>query len=131
MNEAKKENVDPLGYRKTAAYGVAVALNLQGRRKVKGGPEHLTVFSGQKVTWKFLNTSDKPATFVLAVKKGEIYEHPFVEERPWTVTAGGKLGTADLTLTIKSFSKPARYHYDITIEGEPDSTLDPELDIWP
>ena len=131
MSAGKNENVDPLGYRKSAAYGVAVALTLQGKRKVKGGPERLAVFSGQKVSWKFLNTSEKPATFVLTVKKGEPYEHPFVEEQPWKVTAGGNLGTADLTLTIKSFAKPARYHYDIKIEGDPDSALDPELDIWP
>jgi hypothetical protein len=131
MIEAKKPSVDPLGYRKSVAYGVAVALSLQGKRKVKGGPEHLVVFSGQTVSWRFLNTSDKPATFVLTVKKGDPYENPFVEEQPWKVTARGNLGTADLTLTVKSFSAPARYHYDIVIEGEPDSALDPELDIWP
>ena len=131
MKEDKKGSGDPEGYRKSVAYGVGVALTYQGRRKVKGGPEHLAVFSGQKVTWRFLNTSDKPATFVLTVKKGEPYPHPFVEEQPWTATAGGGLGTAALTLTIKGFSRPARYQYEIKIEGEPDSLLDPELDIWP
>jgi hypothetical protein len=29
MNEGKKDNVDPLGYRKSVAYGVAVAVSLQ------------------------------------------------------------------------------------------------------
>jgi hypothetical protein len=132
MNEDKKESVDREGYRKSVAYGVGVAVDYKGKRKVKGGPEHLAVFSGQKVSWKFLNTSGKPATFVLTVQKGAApYEHPFVEEQPWRATASGDLGTAALTLTIKRFSEPARFHYDIQIEGEPDSTLDPELDIWP
>jgi hypothetical protein len=131
MNEGIKESADPEGYRKVVAYGVGVALAYKGSRKVKGGPERLAVFSGQKVSWRFLNTSDKPATFVLTVKKGTPYDHPFVEEQPWKVTAGGNLGTVELTLTLKKFSHRARYHYDIQIEGEKDSALDPELDIWP
>jgi len=131
MNEEKKDYVDPEGYRKSVAYGLAVALSYQGKRKVKGGPERLAVFSGQKVSWRFLNTTGTPATFVLTVEKGVSSDHPFVEPPPWKTKAGDNLGKATLTLTIKTFKEAARYKYQIEIEGEPGSALDPELDIWP
>ena len=131
MNEEKKDYVDPEGYRKSVAYGLAVALTLENKRMVKGGPERLAVFAGQKVSWKFLNTTGTPATFVLTVQKGEASDHPFVEPPPWKTKAGDNLGKATLTLTIKAVAKPAHYKYQIEIEGEAGSALDPELDIWP
>jgi len=131
MNEEKKDNVDPEGYRKSVAYGLGVALTYQNTRKVKGGPERLAVFSGQKVSWKFLNTTGTPATFVLTIKKGESSDYPFVEAPPWKATAGANLGTTALTLTIKAYSRRAHYTYQLEIDGEPNSALDPELDIWP
>jgi hypothetical protein len=130
MNEEKKDYEDQ-GYKKSVAYGIGVALTYDNQRKVKGGPERLAVFSGQKVSWKFLNTTATPATFVLTVQKGESSDHPFVEPPPWKANAGYNLGKATLTLTIKTFTKAAHYKYQIEIEGEPGSALDPELDIWP
>ncbi|HEY8148595.1 MAG TPA: hypothetical protein VIK51_06790 [Vicinamibacteria bacterium] len=131
MNEEKKDYVDPEGYRRSVAYGMGVALTLENQRKVKGGPEHLAVFSGQKVSWNFLNTTGTDATFVLTVQKGGSPDHPFVEPPPWKVPAGRNLGKATLTLTIKTFKEAAHYKYQIEIEGEKGSALDPELDIWP
>ena len=131
MNEEKKDYVDRDGYRKSVAYGMAVALTLENKRRVKGGPERLAVFSGQKVRWEFLNTTGTSATFVLTVDKAESSGHPFVEPPPWKAEAGKNLGKATLTLTIKTFKEPAHYKYQIEIEGEKGSALDPELDIWP
>ena len=131
MNEEKKDYVDPDGYRKSVAYGLGVALTLENQRKVKGGPERLAVFSGQKVRWEFLNTTGTSATFVLTVDKAESSGHPFVEPPPWKVEAGKSLGKASLTLTIRTFKEAAHYKYQIEIEGEKGSALDPELDIWP
>jgi hypothetical protein len=131
MIEEKKDYVDPDGYRKSVAYGLGVALTLENKRRVKGGPERLAVFSGQKVRWEFLNTTGTSATFVLTVDRAESSGHPFVEPPPWKVEAGKNLGKATLTLTIKTFKEAAHYKYQIEIEGEKGSALDPELDIWP
>jgi hypothetical protein len=89
----------------------------------EGRSEHLAVFSGQKVSGKLLNTSDKPVTSS-SRQKGEP-----TNIRSWRSNRGRRrgrqAGDGRPDLHHQEFLQARRYHYDIKIEGEPEALWTP------
>jgi hypothetical protein len=127
-------------YRGQVRYGMAVAVKDGDKTLIAGGPERIAAFAGESVRWKLINSTREPVTFELtAVRRvsGEGLGDPF-ESGKRTATVPPNVGAARakdyIEVKIKrdaATTEPTTYHYEIWVEGKPNSGIDPEMDIWP
>jgi hypothetical protein len=128
-------------YRGQDRYGMAVVVAFAEKVFVAGGPELISAYAGEVVRWTLINTTKNDVKVELTNLRpayGAGPADPFEEGKRWIVVPRHEAQgshKAEIVLKVKPSAdfkgQVARYHYEIQIQGQPGSTIDPDLDIWP
>jgi hypothetical protein len=129
-------------YSKKDRYGLAVVIKQGNVCKVAGGPKNHIARWDEKVTWNVIHACElaSPKTVVVELTVTKTAPspcpspHPFKQAPPYETKAMNLGDTDQLKLQVKDQGFPndeCAYEYSIGIKDQADSSIDPELDIWP
>jgi hypothetical protein len=135
MKDQPQESGEPrLEYRPQDRFGMAVAVATARGTVVADGPPRIFAFTEESVRFKLVNTTKEPVTFQFT----PVGRDPFYEgARTMRVDPGKEkvAGMGELALRVRKDAalngKPTRYKYKIHPVGQPENSIDPELDIYP
>jgi hypothetical protein len=130
------------GYKgpKKDRYGMAVIVKRGNECKVAGGPKNHVAQPNENVSWQVFHTCDRaanPLVVELTVKSATsgCPSSPFQDTPPFVTAPLNLDDVKELKLKVKAQGFPANtecaYQYSVAIQGQSNSEIDPELDIWP
>jgi len=131
----------PPSYTPKDRHGMAFILNRNGKCLVVGGPETHIAFQGKKVKWKAVNVCSPAGQSVIlqltvrSHQPQQCPDDPFVENDKTKQVLAYDGQKTELILTVKPTGTfpvaECTYAYSLHIQGDPNSGIDPEMDIWP